>query len=361
MDRARRALFESGLFAKVTVGHAGEVTDGSLPMTVTLTERDHRTARAGLTYSTDFGPGVNLGWEHRNYFGKGESLKADLSVNAVKRGLEASLSKPRFMGAEQELMVKTSLADEDSDAFDSRGLDVSAIVERDVRGLFSVGYGGGYRYSRVKDEDEEETDTFGHAYVPLAVARDKRNSVLDPSKGYRVNVQAAPYMDTLGSGANFLIYRLSGSLYHELLDERRAVLAARAMFGAITGAGREQVPADLRLYAGGGGTVRGYAYQTAGELDEDDEPVGGKSMISAGLEARFKISENMGFSPFLDVGRAYEQGQPDLDKELFWGAGVGFQYYTGFGPVRVDVAVPLNPRSGVDDSFQIYMSLGQSF
>lgn len=361
INTARRAFFESGLFAKVEIGHAEDLVDGGLPMNISLAERDHRTARAGLEYNTDFGPGVTFGWEHRNYMGSGETLAADLTFNDIKRNLEAALTKPRFWGAEQDLVVKTSLGEEDTEAFTSRGLDSSALVERDVRGLFSVGYGAGYRYSRVKDKDDEDTDTFGHAYVPLSIARDKRDSVLDPTRGYRVGFQVAPYLDTLGSEANFFKYGLSGSWYQEVMDQSRMVLAARAVYGAITGAGREQIPADLRFYAGGGGTIRGYAYQTAGGLDEDDEPVGGKSMLAASMEVRFKISESMGFSPFVDAGRAYERGHPDFEDDLFWGAGLGFQYYTDFGPIRVDAAVPLNRRADVDEPFQIYVSLGQSF
>lgn len=360
-DKARKTFFNSGLFSKVEIGHPDKLTGGRLPMTISVAERRHRTAKAGLEYNTDYGPGVSLGWEHRNWLGSGETLSATLSVNDLKRSLEGVLRKPAFLAPEQELVVKTSLAEERTEAFSSRSLDASGVLERDVLGLFTAGYGAGYRYSRVDDQDLDRSDTFGHAYFPLTVLRDRRDKILDPTRGYTSGFMVIPYIDTLGGGANFLKYRLNGSLYWEIIGEGRMIFAARALYGAITGAKREQVPADLRFHAGGGGTVRGYAYQTAGPLDDDDEPIGGKSMLVGGLELRFKVSEKFGVTPFLDGGRAYEDGHPDFDKTLFWGAGMGFQYYTGFGPIRIDVAAPLNRRDDLDEPFQLYVSLGHTF
>jgi translocation and assembly module TamA len=361
LDDARMAFFNTGLFSRVEISRADMPSGGRLPINVTLAERKHRTVKAGVEYNTDYGPGVRFGWEHRNYLGSGEKLAAELSLNELKRSLEASLRKPTFLSREQELVVKTSMADERTEAFTSRSLDVSAVLERDVAGVFKAGYGAGYRFSDTEDKHLEETDSFGHVYFPLTVVRDRRDQVLDPSAGYDVGGAFTPHVDTLGSGANFIKYRLKGTKYWSLTGRGRTILAVRAMYGAIAGADREEVPADLRFHAGGGGTIRGYPYQTAGPLNDDDEPIGGKSMLVGGAELRFKLTDAFGISPFLDGGRAYENGHPDFDEDLFWGAGMGFQYYTGFGPVRVDVAVPLDRREDVDDPFQIYVNLGHTF
>lgn len=361
IDRARQQFFNSGLFSMVDISHPSELTGERLPLEIEVAERNHRTASAGIEYNTNYGPGLRLGWEHRNFFGSGETLSAELSLNALKKSLNTSLRKPRFFGPNRELVVSAAVADERTEAYSSRSLDVSGIIEREFPEIATFGYGLGYRYSRTDDKDTDETETFGHAYVPLNAVRDRRDDILNPTRGYKAGIMLTPYFDTLGSGSNFLKYRLNGNWYHDFSDNGKVVLATRALYGAITGARRDQVPADLRYYAGGGGTVRGYAYQTAGPLDDEDEPIGGKSMLVGSMEMRFRVSEKVGVSPFIDGGRAYEDGHPDLEEELFWGAGIGVQYYTGFGPVRVDVAVPLNRRDEVDEPFQLYVSLGHTF
>jgi len=98
----------------------------------------------------------------------------------------------------------------------------------------------------------------------------------------------------------------------------------------------------------------------ASPLDCEDDPVGGRSFFEAAGELRFQVAERVGLVAFLDGGRAFEPAFPDLDEPLLWGAGLGVRYFSPIGPLRFDVAVPLN-RRGVDDSFQVYLSLGHAF
>jgi translocation and assembly module TamA len=131
--------------------------------------------------------------------------------------------------------------------------------------------------------------------------------------------------------------------------------------GSALGVSREEIPADERFYAGGGGSVRGIPYQLAGPLDEDDDPLGGRSLLEVGAEIRYNFTESLGAVLFLDGGTVYSSAYPDFSEELLWGAGPGLRYYTPIGPLRLDVGVPLQPREGVDDLFQLYISIGQAF
>ena len=63
--------------------------------------------------------------------------------------------------------------------------------------------------------------------------------------------------------------------------------------------------------------------------------------------------------PFLDGGQAYESSIPKFSG-LQYGAGIGGRIYTNFGPLRVDIATPLNPRPG-DGKVALYISIGQAF
>jgi translocation and assembly module TamA len=98
----------------------------------------------------------------------------------------------------------------------------------------------------------------------------------------------------------------------------------------------------------------------AGPLAPNNVPIGGKSSLVLNLEARVKITENIGIVPFIDAGSYYESPLPQLGHAPLYGVGLGLRYYTAFGPLRLDLATPLHKRSG-DSPIQVYISLGQAF
>jgi translocation and assembly module TamA len=153
-----------------------------------------------------------------------------------------------------------------------------------------------------------------------------------------------------------LVYRH----YWSLKQSPRLVLAQRVAMGALWGAERKDIPADERFLSGGGGSVRGFAYQLVGELDEEKNPLGGRSLFEFANEVRYRIRENIGIVSFVDTGAVYPSSFPSFDS-LQIGAGFGLRYITSIGPLRFDVAVPVNKRKGIDDSFQVYLSIGQAY
>ena len=106
--------------------------------------------------------------------------------------------------------------------------------------------------------------------------------------------------------------------------------------------------------------MRGYEFQSVGPLDEDDDPLGGRSVIEVGAEVRLRVTEEIGVVPFIEGGIVGESPWPDFEERFLWAAGLGLRYFTAIGPLRLDVAVPINGRDS-DDSFQFYVSLGQAF
>ena len=173
-------------------------------------------------------------------------------------------------------------------------------------------------------------------------------------------MRVTPYLESLGSTISFYSITARHAQYVALDDARDFVLAGRAAIGSIIGASTSNVPADKLLYAGGSGSVRGYALQQIGPLDSANDPVGGRSMIEVGAELRWRVYGDFGIVPFIDGGQVYDTETPDFAQELQWAAGLGFRYYTPIGQIRADIAFPLNPRSS-DDRFQVYFSLGQAF
>lgn len=359
LEELRRNLVGSGLFSMVQVEHAQELDqDGHLQINLELVERSPRTVKAGLAYDTDIGPQLRLGWEHRNVRGKGRLFRSSLSLSPVESALNAEFAMPRFRQQGQTLKLSSSLSRADTDAYDSRSLSIAGIVERALGRYLTVNAGLAFRMLQVTQTGSR--DEFGLISVPTGLQWDSRDQVLDPGQGFRAGLRLIPYTDVLSEDVQFVKAHLNLGHYLQLIKDKRLVLATRAAAGFMGGVPRKDIPADERFYAGGGGSVRGYGYQKLGPL-QDGDPVGGKSLLEMGAELRLRIGGNSGLVGFLDGGQVYEDSYPGSADEIQWGAGLGYRYYTGFGPLRLDVALPLDKRPDVDSDYQIYISIGQAF
>jgi translocation and assembly module TamA len=359
LERGRDLLGETGLFSTVrlVVAEAPDAS-GRLPITYEVVQRKHRTVGGGIGYLTDEGPNVRAFWEHRNLLGAGERLRTDLGVSPVRQSAEAQFRKPEVGARGQSLLAGGALLAERLDAYDARSAKVSGGLERRLaRGLVGS-LGLAYRFADIEDRGEEER--FGLLSAPGRLSFDASDDLFDPSRGGRVAVELAPFADTLAAGSRFFKGRLVATAYLPVRNSPRLVLAGRSAVGAIGGAARDSVPADERWYAGGGGSIRGVPFQKAGPLDRHDDPVGGRSFLELSTELRWSITETIGVVGFLDTGSAYPESVPDPAAGLRWGAGLGLRYATPVGPLRLDVGVPVD-RQGVDDPFQLYLSLGQAF
>jgi translocation and assembly module TamA len=197
--------------------------------------------------------------------------------------------------------------------------------------------------------------------LPMSVTLNEADSDTDPTKGYKLTANLTPYADINHDHDLFAILKLVGTAYVNVSGDGRSVIAGRAAFGSIPGGTNANIPPDKLFYAGGGGSVRGFNYQSAGPRDAFNNPLGGASLVESSLEFRQRIGKSFGVVAFIDAGSAYIDTLPNFSENVpRIGTGLGVRYYTGFGPARLDVGVPLNKRPG-DSPFGVYVSLGQAF
>jgi len=356
----RDALRATQLFDSVRIDNADTVdADGNLPMTITVTERAARSIGAGIGYSTSEGARAKLFWEHRNLFGGAERLRTTIRLGEILNGASASFVTPDFLSDRQELLLDAAVEQERTDAFVSTRAGASARVRRSITDTISVS--GGVALDRIIEEDDNEKEFFTLVTTPLGLERDSSDDPLNPSRGGRGRFDVTPSLQALGSDVGFVKLDLSDARYIALDDDGDLVLAGRYRLGATFGAETDELPADRRFYAGGGGSVRGYSFQAIGPRDVSNDPSGGRSLAEIGAELRWRVWGDIGVVPFIEGGEVYESELPELGNGFRWGAGLGLRYFTPVGPLRVDFAVPLQRRPDIDDAFQFYISLGQAF
>lgn len=353
-------LEETGLFSRVSVEPSSAPNgDGALDVRVELTERKPRTVGVGLRYGTSEGAGARVYWEHRNLWGRAQRLRLEAEVSEIRQIASAELRQPDFMRVDQDLLTTLSLFNVVAESYDETGVSASVGLSRRLA-RHLMGQAGVEARVSVVDDGDGRRDTRLLRF-PAGLSYDSSNNVLDPSAGLRASLSVVP---TVGESETDLLYvttEMHAATYYALDEENHVVVALRARLGSIAGEGNFDLPASERFYSGGGGSVRGIGYQLAGPIDADRDPIGGRSVVELGAELRIRVTDKIGIVPFVEGGSVFTSDVPDFSEDLRWGAGVGLRYYTAFGPIRLDIAMPLNRRDDIDDVVQVYISLGQAF
>ncbi len=370
----RRAIIATGLVADVTITArpteepTGEEA-GEVALDVGLERAKLRTIAGAIGYGTEDGFKLEASWEHRNLFPPEGALKVRGILGTREQLIGVGYKRGNWKRRDQVLSFDAYASDISTEAVDARTIALRGTIERLSNLLFQkpFSWAAGAEVlltderNRVIGGVERPRQTYRIGSVFGRATIDGSNSLLDPTEGYRVTVFAAPEVSrTSGETSYYLRARTDATYYQPVND--RVVLAGRASVATIQGASVEQIAPSRRLYAGGGGSVRGYGFQAVGSQNDFGEATGGRSLVELSAEARI----NTGFFdgalqvvPFFDLGAVSIDTTPDFNF-VKYGAGVGVRYKTGFGPIRVDLGVPLNPGPG-DGPVAVYVSLGQAF
>lgn len=356
----RRALLGTGLFSTVSVDLSDAPKTGEeRGVIIRVAEKPHRSIGAGFSYSTDVGVGGEVFWEHRNIFGANETLRASVKAAQIEQSAEVRLRKPAYLHRDQAFLSSVALTSKDTDAFDQLSLTGFVGLERQWTKQLRTIVGLAPSFDIVEDNDEERK--FALLGLPASVFWDASDDRLDPTRGFRLDFNTTPYVGTGSDTLAFVTAALGVSAYHKIDKKGRYILAGRARVGSLVGAETTEVPATKRFFSGGGGSVRGYEFQSVGPLDSENDPLGGRSLVEIGTEVRIRLTDTIGIVPFVDGGTVFDESYPTFDETIRWAAGLGLRYHTKIGPVRVDFGFPINGRDDVDDAFQFYISFGQAF
>jgi len=365
ISRYRERLQKLGLFRTVIIKPAPEESaiqkEGEahveLPVIVKVRDSDFRTIGASTRYSTDVGVGVQGEWQHRNIFGAGEKLTLTAPFAQDKRGIQADFEKPCFLQRGQKLLAGASMLEEETDAYDTRAQNAYIGLERRLsfRWWGSVKlFGETGTLTRDNDED------YRYVSAIFNLRHDRRNHFTNPTSGTKLELEVAPTTGSYNGNFSGFSTKVTGTGYWSPFEDDWLVLAGKYSIGSFFGVDLLNIPPTLRFFCGGGGSVRGYSYQAIGPHDRYGDPEGGRSFQTVNLEARFKVTKDIGIVPFVDGGMVYGDELPDMFDELQWAVGLGLRYYTAIGPVRFDFAVPLDKKND-DKGYQFYISIGQAF
>jgi len=366
LTRAQKRLDRLEVFRAARFQAAQDISpDGLLPYELLVEELPGRRFGAGATYSTVDGLGVEGFHLWRNLFGQAERLRLDARVASIAWPIDTAqfdymfggtFTKPGFLTPDTDLVAAIAAERTIYPTY----TETSAQARLGLTHYFSdeLTAEGGVVYERARFDDVFGTRDFSTLGVYAGATFDGRDSTVDPTEGWYLSGNAEPYYD-FSFDKMGLRLTAEARTYFGFSEDDQFVLAGRVKAGALLGPALNEIAPDKLFFAGGGGSVRGYAVKSIGVDDGKGGVTGGRYLLEASLEARAKVTESIGVVGFVDGGYVAADTFPSLD-ELRLGVGAGVRYYTGLGPLRLDVAIPLNKRAG-DPDYAIYVGIGQAF
>jgi translocation and assembly module TamA len=368
LAKLEKRLLDTGAYetASVALAPPGPAAEADRPVTVTLVDRKPRSLELGAGYSTTEGSGVEGKWTLYNRLGLGDSLILIARGYDIQQKLDLEQDIPDWGRPDQTLKIGGGFLGDQTAAYEDLGAGLRVDLVRRYGTTSSVTLGVALDFASTREKTAVnllatpvgETLKLAIATTKTGFILDRSNSLLNPSKGWRLEGEADP---TWIAGDRTLGYvktqmQLSG---YQPLGAGLPVVAARLKLGSIWGGSIPDVPADRRFFAGGGGSVRGYGYQEVGPRLSDNTPEGGLSLTEASIELRQAVATRWSVVAFADAGEVGSSVLPAFGS-LAAGVGVGVRYDLGFGPLRLDLATPIHPRTG-DSPIQVYISIGQAF
>ncbi|WOK37500.1 autotransporter assembly complex protein TamA [Sphingomonas sp. C3-2] len=369
VDDLRQALVATGLLSVVSIEPEATGTpaaEGSEYANLLVRQEagPPRTIGAQAGYGTGQGIKVEGGWTHRNLFPPEGALIATVIAGTQEQGLGATFRRSNAGRRDRTVELSLNALHSDFDAYEAFTGRLAGRISYDSTPIwqkrFTYSYGFELLGTNEQDYDfaagERRRRTYYVLALPGQATWDTSDSLLDPTRGFRLSAKISPE-GSLGSGGQIYgrgLFEATG--YYPVAEN--IVLAGRARVGTIMGAERAQIAPSRRFYGGGGGSVRGFGYQELGPKDPEARPIGGRSLVETAAEVRYRFG-NYGVVGFIDGGQVYTDSMPQFSDWRF-GVGIGGRFYTNFGPMRLDIATPINRKPG-ESRVSVYISIGQAF
>ncbi len=341
------ALSNSGYFDSVSVStETPDPQTKTVPIAVRLTPGNRHLYTAGIGFSTDIGPQGRLGYTNRRRSENGSQFESRLFVSPIISETTASYRWPRHDPRKEWFSVAAGFKQEDTDTSESDAYRLGISRGRSVAGHWLE-----KPYLELTYEDFSIGGQDGHSRLLIAGinwASVTGRELGRITQGRALNYDLRGAGEQLGSDTSFLQLRAQGKWIRSLGAKTRALL--RANIGATLKDSLSELPPSVRFFAGGDRSVRGYDFESIGPRNSFGKVIGGAHLLEASIEVDYIVHSNWAIAAFVDSGSAFSE-----DPEFFSGAGVGLRWHSPVGPIRLDLATPLDNSNG---GIRIHISMG---
>ncbi len=365
IDKTRLKIFRLGFFKSVVIDIIFNDTLRIVDTLIRVEEKKFGSIKAGIGFGTEDLLRGQLIWDQRNIFGGGRKLEVAGKYSDLTQRLSAKFTQPYFLDKDSKFISTVLLNRDDLPSYTSENLSFTNKVEKKYTN-YRVSLSHTLQYSDVSDlssatKEFINKEDYFLSYLYVDIEKNTTTDIFNPKKGSIISLSLEASFSFLGSDEDYLKNIFEFKHYRKLFDD--VVFAKRFLVGVIQPLGNTEtldVPIFKRFFAGGSTTMRGFPYLELGPLDDNDDPVGGNSIILGSLELRFPIYKKLGGVAFLDYGNVFPEEYDFKIDDIKYAVGTGLRVDTIVGPLRIDLGYTLNPEPNID-RFQFFLSVGHAF
>ena len=344
---ARNSLNASNYFNSVSVSPALQsASEGRVPVSVRLAMRPRHVYSSGVGVTTDIGPRVRFDYQDRYSNERGHSVLGNLGLSPVQQNLDIGYRLPLANPATESLEISGGFFVQDTESFTSETTKLAATYSFINAHAWRQNY-----FVNLQHDDftvADDTQVADLLIAGTSLNRTRADDALYPTRGWRLFAELKGASDAVLSSQSFLQLNLNGKLI-EPVGRGRVLMRFDAGTSLVDDVG--ELPASIQYFSGGDQSVRGYKYQSLGPLDENGQVSGGKHKLSLGIEYDFQVASAWKLAAFVDAGNSFNRLS---DLKLNRGVGLGVRWLSPIGPIRVDLASPLDN----DNSLRLHITMG---
>jgi translocation and assembly module TamA len=343
----QQALNDSDYFQTVEVS-PGEPQPGTneIPITVKLTPRKRHRFSIGLGYGTDTGARAKFGWEVPRVNSHGHRFDTTTQVSEIGYRVVANYRIPVLNPRTDQLIFTTGIVNETTDTSESTLRTIGASLKHrrgEWREVISLNY-----QKEVYTIAEDSGDS--NLLIPgISWSRTWGNNFIYAIDGLRFDLDLRGASNQVVSDADFFQAQSNLKFISPLGQQNRMI--TRGTIGSTWTSDFDILPTSVRFFTGGAQSVRGYAYQSLGPVDDNGDVTGGKYLVVGSIEFEHSFKNKWGIAAFYDVGNAVN----DLSDDLKKGTGIGVRWKSPVGPVRIDLASAISLEG---NPWRIHISIG---
>ncbi len=361
---ARARLAALGVFSSVTVATRRR-PDGTADVTFDAVELPRYSLGYGLRWESQEGASAVVDAVDRNFLGRSLTLGARALYERKDRSGRLYLDAPDLLGSGASLQ-----------AFVERRQTIGEILRTEALvstlGLTKpLGHAvAGRFYASYHDSRLTGTDDFGfpietrirNPYLGTQLIVDTRSDPLRGSEGVFASIDLSGSGSFLASDYHYARVFTQLNLYEPVHLLAVPVLWAQSVRVGLARTTDEDLITDVRFFAGGQYSVRGYSNEGLGPtetISDLTQAVGGEALLVINEELRVPLPLDLTGVAFLDAGNVWAT-TGDFGRSLVTSLGLGLRASSPIGLLRLDAAFPLDRRPG-DARFTLYLGFGNAF
>jgi outer membrane protein insertion porin family len=381
-----RKLYDSGLFAKISMELSGLREDGSRILEVEVEELPTREYFVEPGWGSYEQLRLRAGAFEKNLFGTGKNGRIDGLISMKGETISLSYTDPWLLQTDISMNVPLYFESRDEPSYTSDEAALSVLFSRKFSKNLTLSTGYQYKMTQLSNLADDAVlqkgeEDYNKGTVGIQAIWDSRDDIFYPAAGLRLASGFDISLPALGSEIEF--GRITLGCRYFIALPREYILGLRATTGLIIPLGNQSfIPISERFFNGGDNTVRSYKHSELGPKDENNEPTGGLGYNVVSIELRKRFYKNFATTLYVDAGNVspnksllenafmpYASGSDLLDdtlndffSEFKYGIGIGFQYLLPVGPIRIDIAYNPDPEEiWNEDNWAFHFSLGMAF